>query len=177
MVYGVASVDRHDRRRVRISAAIRGNGVSMQAEKSAPAPLWTIAVLALAPFPVSAIVYVIGPSDLRPGALTALQLWSAMVLSFLGGVRWGLESARPNPRWTRLTTSVISSVAAWALLMSRGHLSAGWMIVGFMAAFMLQWLFDHTAPDVPARYPRLSTTLTAGACVSLAIALEQALRL
>ena len=29
----------------------------------------------------------------------------------------------------------------------------------------------------PARYPRLSTTLTAGACVSLAIALEQALRM
>jgi hypothetical protein len=149
----------------------------MQAEKSAPAPLWTIALLALTVFPASAIIYVFGPMDLRPGALTALQLWSAMVLSFLGGVRWGLESSRPNPRWTRLFSSVLSSVAAWVLLMSRGHLNAGWMILGFMAAFMLQWLFDHTAPDVPARYPRLSTTLTAGACVSLAIALEQALRM
>lgn len=149
----------------------------MQAEKSAPAPLWTIAILALTVFPVSAAVYVFGPLDLRAGALTALQLWSAMVLSFLGGVRWGLESARPKPRWTRLFSSVLSSVAAWILLMSRGHLSPGWMIIGFMAAFMLQWLFDHTAPDVPARYPRLSTTLTAGACVSLAVALEQALRM
>jgi hypothetical protein len=149
----------------------------MQAEKSAPAPLWTIAVLALAPFPISSLLYSYGPAVLRPGALTALQLWSAMVLSFLGGVRWGLESARAAPRWTRLITSVLSSIAAWVLLMSRGHLSAGWMILGFLAAFMLQWLFDHTAPDVAARYPRLSTTLTAGACVSLAIALEQALRM
>ena len=149
----------------------------MQPEKSAPAPLWIIALLALAPFLISAGIYGFGPMDLRPGALTALQTWSAMVLSFLGGVRWGLESARPAPRWTRLTTSVLSSVAAWVLLMSRGHLSAGWMIIGFMGAFMLQWLFDHTAPDVPARYPRLSTTLTAGACVSLAVALEQAWRM
>jgi len=36
---------------------------------------------------------------------------------------------------------------------------------------------EFDAPDLPARYPRLSTTLTAGACVSLAIALEQALRM
>jgi len=149
----------------------------MEAEKSAPAPLWTIALLALSLFPISAGVYAFGPQRLATGALTSLLSWSAMVLSFLGGVRWGLESSRPAPRWTRLITSVVSSVAAWTLLMFRGHLSPGWMIIGFLGAFMLQWLFDHTAPDVPARYPRLSTTLTAGACVSLAVALEQSLRM
>jgi hypothetical protein len=149
----------------------------MERERSVPAPLWTIALLALAPFPISAGLYAFGPDRLSVGALTALQFWSAMVLSFLGGVRWGLESARAAPRWTRLTMSVISSVAAWVLLMCRGHLSPAWMVGGFMAAFILQWLFDHTAPDVPARFPRLSTALTAGAGVSLAIALEEALRM
>lgn len=149
----------------------------MEREASAPAPLWTIAVLSLAPFPTAAVLYAYGPARWALVSLTALLFWSSTVLSFLGGVRWGLESARPAPRWTRLTTSVISSVAAWALLMSRGRLGAAVVIGGFMAAFILQWLFDHTAPDVPARYPRLSTLLTAGACISLAVAMEQALRM
>jgi hypothetical protein len=149
----------------------------MEREASAPAPLWTIALLALTPFPAAALLYAYGPARWAPVSLTALLFWSSTVLSFLGGVRWGLESARPAPRWTRLITSVISSVAAWGLLMSRGHLGAVLVIGGFMGAFILQWLFDHTAPDVPARYPRLSTLLTAGACVSLAVAMEQALRL
>ena len=149
----------------------------METEAQAPAPVWSIALLALAPFPITAALYAYGPADLTRGSLTALLSWSALVLSFLGGVRWGLESARPAPRWTRLSTSVVSSVAAWALLVSRGALGPAWLLGGFMAAFILQWLFDHTAPDVPARYPRLSTVLTAGACVSLAVALEQALRM
>lgn len=149
----------------------------MEAEASAPAPLWTLALLALAPFPVSAAVYAYGAPAQGAFALSAILAWSAMVLSFLGGVRWGLESARPAPRYLRLSGSVISSVAAWCLLMAHGRVEAAWLIGGFMAAFILQWLFDHAAPDVPSRYPRLSTVLTAGACVSLAVALEHALRM
>ncbi len=147
----------------------------MEVEASAPAPLWTIAVVALAPFPVSAVIYAYGAPEVGPVALTAILTWSAMVLSFLGGVRWGLESGRPAPRLLRLLASVISSVAAWSLLMARDQVSTAWLLGGFIVAFILQWLFDHAAPDVPARYPRLSTLLTAGACVSLAVALEHAL--
>ncbi|MDP3660450.1 DUF3429 domain-containing protein [Phenylobacterium sp.] len=145
--------------------------------RSAPAPLWIIAVLALLPFPASALIYAFAPNDLGPGALTTILTWSAVVLSFLGGVRWGLESGREDPRAGRLAASVISPIAAWLLVMGRAEMGAALVICGFMAAFMLQWLFDHAAPDVPARYPRLSTTLTAGACISLAMALEKALRL
>lgn len=151
--------------------------MDVQAERNAPAPLWTIALLALAPFPVAAAIYAYGPSPLSDRAIAVILTWSAVVLAFLGGVRWGLESARATPRFGRLAASVVSPVAAWILLLSRTELAASLVIAGFMAAFMLQWLFDHTAPDVPARYPRLSTVLTAGACVSLAVALEHALRM
>lgn len=149
----------------------------MDAEPSAPKPLWAIALLALAPFPVSAVLYAYGPKDMAGPGLTVILTWSAVVLAFLGGVRWGLETARPMPRWQRLMASTISPVAAWIMLLARGEFALYWVIVGFMAAFILQWLFDHTAPDVPARYPRLSTVMTLGACISLAITLEQALRL
>jgi hypothetical protein len=149
----------------------------MEAETSAPLPLWIIALAALSPFPVSAAVYAYGPDRLAQDALTVILTWSAIVMSFVGGIRWGLETARPVPRPQRLAASVIGPVVAWLLILARGRWPETWLLCGFLSAFLLQWLFDHTAPDVPARWPRLLTVLTLGAGLSLAIALEQALRL
>jgi hypothetical protein len=147
-----------------------------QVRESTPLALWGIALLALAPFPVAAIAYGYGPPDVARPALTVILTWSAVVLAFLGGVRWGLETGREAPRAGRLAASVVSPVAAWFIFLARGRLEVSWLLGGFILAFLLQWLFDHSAPDVEARYPRLSTVLTAGACVSLAIALDQALK-
>ena len=141
-----------------------------------PFALWTIAVLALAPFPVSAIAYAYGPPQAAHPALTIILTWSAIVMSFLGGVRWGMETGRIAPRWPRLVISVFSGVAAWLLLLARHRAPDRWILAGVIAAFLLQWLFDHQGPDVPARYPKLSTALTAAACVSLAVCLDQAIR-
>ena len=96
--------------------------------------------------------------------------------AFLGGVRWGLESGLEQPRWQRLLISVLSPVLAWTLLLSRGRIDNVWIIGGCIGAFLVQWLFDHHGPDVPARYPKLSTTLTAAACISLAVCLDQAIK-
>ncbi|HEY9234307.1 MULTISPECIES: DUF3429 domain-containing protein [Phenylobacterium] len=143
----------------------------------APKPLWAIALAGVAPFPAAALAYVYGPPGISPDALTVLLSWSAVMLGFLGGVRWGLESGRAQPRWPRLALSAVSPIGGWALLFARGSIAMPWLLGGFLAAFILQWLFDHSAPDVPARYPRLMTVLTLGACLSLALALEQALRM
>lgn len=141
-----------------------------------PAALWTIALLALAPFPIAAAAYGFGGPDVARPGLTIAMTWSAVVLAFLGGVRWGLETGLAVPRWHRLAISVISPLAAWTLLLARHRIPDSWILGGYIAAFLLQWLFDHQAPDVPARYPRLSTVLTAGACISLAICLDQAMK-
>ena len=144
--------------------------------ESIPPALWGIALAALAPFPISAAIYGWGAPDAARPALTLILTWSGCVLAFLGGVRWGLESGRPSPRAERLLISVLSPVAAWMLLFSRHRIPDAWVIGGCIAAFLVQWLFDHQAPDVPARYPRLSTALTTGACVSLAVCLDQAMK-
>jgi hypothetical protein len=143
---------------------------------SIPPALWAIAVAALGPFPVSAIAYGWGSPEVARPALTVILTWSGCVLAFLGGVRWGLESGRESPRAGRLLISVFSPVVAWGLLLSRHKIGDGWIVGGCILAFLVQWLFDHQAPDVPARYPRLSTALTAGACVSLAVCLDQAMK-
>ena len=140
-----------------------------------PVALWIIAVLALSPFPIAALAYGYGPTDVARPALTIILTWSAVVMSFLGGVRWGMETGRTPPRWERQLISVTSAVAAWMLLLARHRFPDTWILAGAIAAFLLQWLFDHQAPDVPARYPALSTALTSAACVSLAVCLDQAL--
>lgn len=141
-----------------------------------PVALWAIALLALAPFPISAALYGYGSHDVARPALTVILTWSAVVISFLGGVRWGMETLLASPRWPRQMISVASGLAAWLLLLARHKIPDSWILGGAIAAFLLQWLFDHQAPDVPARYPKLSTAITAAACVSLALCLDQALR-
>ncbi|MBL8772300.1 MAG: DUF3429 domain-containing protein [Phenylobacterium sp.] len=148
---------------------------SVPRAESIPAGLWAIALLALSPFPVAALLYCFGPADLMRAALTGLLGWSAVVLAFLGGVRWGLETREPSPRLTRQAFSAMCAVAAWVVLLAHNRAPDTWILGGFIAAFLIQWLFDHQTPDTPSRYPMLSTTLTAGACVSLALALEKAM--
>ncbi len=143
---------------------------------SIPPALWIIAFSAMAPFPIAAVAYGWGTADIARPALTVILTWSGVVLAFLGGVRWGMESGRPKPRAQRLLISVLSPVAAWTVLASRHRIPDGWIIAGCLSAFLLQWLFDHRGPDVPSRYPRLSTALTVGACISLAVCLDQALK-
>ena len=63
-----------------------------------------------------------------------------------------------------------------SLLLLRWRLELPWTLVAYLATFMLQWLSDHAAPETAARFPRLSTAITGAACVSLAVALEQAIR-
>ena len=62
------------------------------------------------------------------------------------------------------------------MLLARWRFSLAWTLTAYLAAFMLQWLSDHAAPNTAARFPRLSTAVTASACVSLAVALDQAIR-
>ena len=143
--------------------------------ESIPLALWVIALLALVPFPGSALVYCYGPPSARTGALTTLMAWSAVVLSFLGGVRWGLVTREPLPRWTRQAFSALCALAALVVFLGRGNAPDTWILGGFIAAFLIQWLFDHQTPDSPSRYPMLSTSVTGAACVSLALALEKAL--
>jgi hypothetical protein len=142
-----------------------------------PRRIWSIALIAAAPFPIAAALYAYGPEPLSARALTLLLSWSAVVLGFLGGVRWGLEVAHRRPSPVRLAGAVLSPAFGWGLLFARDAMPVAWAIGAFAAAFILQWLFDHAEPEAAPQHPRLLTLLTGIACVSLAVALEQALRL
>lgn len=142
----------------------------------APAPPLTFGWLGLLPFPMAAGLYALGGRLAGP-ALLALLTYAAAVLSFLGGVRWGVEIVREQPRWRKLAVAAAPPLAAWALL-ALPFLTAPWQLGGFIAAYLLLWLADAQAPDeAPPWYRRLRTPLTLGAVVALAVALEQAMSL
>ena len=130
----------------------------------------------LLPFVAGAAVYAWGPGDLRGPALLTLLTWSATTLSFLGGVRWGVEiSARREPRWSVLTLSVLPPTAGWLLLAAAPLAATERQLGGFIAAFALQWLWDGRAEDPPRWYAPLRFWLTLGAVACLAAALHATL--
>ena len=135
-----------------------------------PPALWVIARCALASFPLPAVAYGWGAADVARPALTVILTWSGVVLAFLGGVRWGMESGRPKPRAERLLISVLSPVAAWIILAARHRIPDGWIIGGCIGAFLVQWLFDQARTCRPAT-PTLDGAHRC-ACISLAVCLD-----
>ena len=152
----------------------------------APIPtsaLW-LGLTGLIPFYASALIAAVGGQpQLASLGVTSFAIYAAVILSFLGGARWGLELARAPaaPSTARLVMSVLPSIAGWALALgalARGVLGLGvtGLAGGFAVLFATQYVWDRGAPAVSAApdwYPRLRQILTLGvisACVILPFA-------
>jgi hypothetical protein len=149
-----------------------------QAIARAPASAWTMGLVSLTPFYLAAGLYCYGPPEMRGPAFLGLLGWSTAMLSYLGGVRAGLEiDSHANPRWWSVTLAMLSPFAALGLLFGAmtGAIGAVQQVSGFMIAFLLMWVWDTRANSGPAWRPRYRTVITAGASVALAFALEQAM--
>lgn len=132
-------------------------------------------VLGLVPFFAASGLYVWGKPELAGPALLTLLAYSAVTLSFLGGLRWGYEMARPEPRILVMLASCLPALAGWLILAT--PLPVGWQLGGFIGALVLQWLWDAGSADLPRWWSRLRTALTLGAGLALAIAMETALKM
>ena len=97
----------------------------------------------------------------------ALALYAAVILSFLGGARWGRAVAETAPDPRTVALAIAPSVAAWGLVLLPASRS-GPALAGLAAALALHLLWDLRSPGLPAWYPRLRLILTAGAIAGLA---------
>ena len=153
----------------------------MAARKQAiPTPALVLGVGGLIPFVATAITLCL------PGAITellgnktsvadtkhyttlALGAYGAVILSFLGGVRWGklLNDKSRIKLWAPLALSVVPSLVAWFALL----LAPMWMLSVLAAGFVLQYALDIEAVkrgQLPTWFGRLRTILTTGAVLSL----------
>jgi hypothetical protein len=102
-------------------------------------------------------------SGLAEGILVA---YGALILSFLGGARWGLAVRRTPPDALTISLAMLPTLVA-LVLVATPSLHEGWRLIGLASALALHWLWDIRSRDLPSWYPRLRTTLTVGAIAGL----------
>ncbi|MBP6690370.1 MAG: DUF3429 domain-containing protein [Hyphomonadaceae bacterium] len=127
--------------------------------------------LGLVPLAVSALITLSAhASTARLGAI-AFSLYAAVLLSFLGGVRCGIEIVRApdNPNGLRLVFSALPALAGWMLatfvVFFTPVLGAAAIFAGI---FAVQAMWDYrSARDAgaPTWYPVLRQVLTGGAMI------------
>ena len=133
---------------------------------STPPPALTLGLAGLIPF-ISAPLYMYNAGFFLPDVATAQLTYGATILSFLGGVRWGLlvrgDEDLP-PSWSQYTWSVTPSLIAWSALLVP-DLTAGYVIctAGLLAAVVL----DLKQKGYPAWFRGLRFLLSFFAILSL----------
>jgi hypothetical protein len=121
------------------------------------------------PFLALALAALAGPAGWREASLLALAAYGAVILSFLGGIQWGLAIAPGAPAEAlarRLTISILPSLAGWAaLLMPR---DVGLIVLaGSLVAVLAVDLRAVGKAEAPGWYRRLRWPLTLAATASL----------
>ena len=121
----------------------------------------------LLPFFGSAVCAFSSDPVIHEFSLRALAGYGAIILSFLGGVRWGLAMAvlAPDKLAIPLSLSILPSILGWAALLlpatSGLHLLA--------ACFLALLLADLKLPAAPIWYRNLRLPLSIGAIAALIV--------
>lgn len=132
--------------------------------------LW-LGPLGLLPFLAGALAAWWLPAEHLPGTALAVVAYGAVILSFLGGVHWGL--AAPAGRPLQLGFSVVPSLVAWVALLAANLPAVGAALWLLAAAFAIMLFCDLVAAGrnlTPEWYPRLRLPLSLGAVICLAAA-------
>lgn len=133
---------------------------------AAPRVVWFYGLAGLIPFAAGALG---GFSDNEVVLIVSrlgLAIYAGLILSFLGGARWGLEIGRASVRPAVIGLAMVPTLLAFGLL-AWPHLPSRFQFVGLAAGFALQWLWDLRADGAPSWYPRLRTVLSVGALAAL----------
>ncbi|SOE18106.1 uncharacterized protein DUF3429 [Hoeflea halophila] len=137
------------------------------------ATAWFLAGLGAVPFVAMAVAGIVSPvfATAHLGGETAFIGYGAVILSFMGGVRWGAAlppSAGPGAE--QLMISVAPSLVAWlALLLERP-----WSLLLLLAGFALQGGWDVVSARngaLPGWFGRLRLTITAIVVASILLVL------
>ena len=132
----------------------------MTSETSVPTAAKWLGFSGLIPFLAGALATLPVMEALRPFGVTLLLAYGAIILSFMGGVHWGVAMLRDDPDSRALAASVVSSLVALPAALIGG--AAGLLILaaGF-AGLLFYDTQEASAGRLPAWYPLLRRPLTA----------------
>lgn len=136
---------------------------------------WILTCAGAIPFIVATAFLFRGEAHVRVPAIAALVTYSAVILSFLGGIEWGLalreEAGNERTRAVALALSTVPSLAAWAVLwLPSPTQQVGTALVIFVGAWAAdQYLSSHGL--LPTWFVDLRTAITAVVAIILGVAL------
>lgn len=138
--------------------------------------LW-LTLAGLVPFAVPAgLLWILRADPVLSGQVAlALLVYSALILSFLGGVRWGAEiNAQGSggiPRGPILALSVLGALAGWVMVLISSLTGVFWPVLAFAAAtHILHGYWDADGAGLPRWFRGLRIIAATGAVLSLAAA-------
>jgi hypothetical protein len=142
----------------------------MRTASQIPSSALVLGLAGLIPFVVCALsLWVAVPQLPAADGLRVGMFYGAVILSFLGGIRWGvaIPSATAESQTLDFSLSMMGSLAGWVSLLLSPLLGLSLLI----AAFLLQSLWDVLSVErgrLPQWFGRLRMILTIGAVISLA---------
>jgi len=111
-----------------------------------------------------------------PTNLTAsfwLMVYATVILSFLGGIRWGIAVMTPDAGWTPLAISVLPALAGWVIvpyaILIQQVPSPVWFL-GYAALFALHLGWDWLSESVPSWFKTLRMTVSVIVIACLVVA-------
>lgn len=120
-----------------------GTHTASMSDAQMPLSALILGLAGLLPFLGAVMVMQTNLQGYAATAATSLLVYGAVIVSFLGGVRWGVELCNhpAQPRWLTLTSSVVTSLIAWPAVLIGGV--AGLLMLTI--AFVFQYLVDARA--------------------------------
>ncbi len=122
---------------------------------------WLLALAGYLPFIAIAVTLLLTGKThpFQPVLVDAFRTYGAIILSFLGGVRWGLALRDQPVSAEELVFSVIPAIAAWFSLFLPAPASIAILLLGFCAQGAWDSLSMHAGKG-PQWYAQLRITLT-----------------
>ncbi len=118
--------------------------------------------------PFFSLALLAGIADAKTSALaaSALLLYAAIILSFMGGVVWGraIAGMRDGGLAVSLVIAVLPALLAWVGAWLGGKPGVLLCCLGLVAL----WVHDHRTQAIPEWFRRLRAHLTVGAVLSTA---------
>ncbi len=144
------------------------SSAALPSPSQAPSPLaWGLGLAGLIPFVAGAALQWFTPPGWRMLAASALLTYGAVIVSFLGGIHWGLAMRQAELQAPRLLWGVLPSLLGWLAVLLDSPWGHALLVFSLLACYAVDRA-SYRALGLSAWLP-LRALLTAVASVSVAL--------
>ena len=137
-----------------------------------PRSALSLGLAGLLPFWGLAISIIVLDPPIKYFAVQAEITYGAVILSFLGGIHWGLAAMNErHANWLGLGWGVTPSLIAWGALFLQPSLGLMLLVIGFLAAAIIDFRIFASNID-NAWFGKLRTVLSIGTITALLLTLS-----